>query len=140
MKTMKYIIRRYPLSCMCICLVWVLSLVPVFPETPLDKISFIDKWTHLVMYGGTSAVIWWEYLKHYIKCVDKKTAGIAYTRIILYAVIIPIVMGGLLELLQRYCTGGHRSGEWLDFIADSVGVLLVLPFAMILAKKIASRF
>ncbi|MCQ2114342.1 MAG: VanZ family protein [Bacteroidaceae bacterium] len=136
---MKYIIKRYPLSCMCICIVWVLSLVPVFPETPLDNISFIDKWTHLAMYGGTSAIIWWEYLRHHMKSAHHPTTKMVYKRIILYAVIAPIVMGGVLELLQRYCTGGRRSGEWLDFIADSVGVLLVFPFAMFLAKKIASK-
>jgi hypothetical protein len=33
-------------------------------------------------------------------------------------------MSGLLELLQAYCTGGHRNGDWLDFAANSIGVLL----------------
>ena len=34
-----------------------------------------------------------------------------------------IVLGGMLELLQEYCTE-TRAGEWLDFVADTVGVLL----------------
>ena len=34
-----------------------------------------------------------------------------------------ILLGGLMELLQAYCTT-TRSGEWLDFWADSLGVLL----------------
>jgi VanZ family protein len=34
-----------------------------------------------------------------------------------------ILLGGLIELLQAYCTT-TRSGEWLDFFADSIGVLL----------------
>jgi type III secretory pathway component EscS len=31
-------------------------------------------------------------------------------------------MGGMIELVQAYCTGGRRSGEWLDLIADIIGV------------------
>ena len=34
-----------------------------------------------------------------------------------------VALGGLMELLQAYATT-TRSGEWLDFWADSVGVLL----------------
>ena len=30
-------------------------------------------------------------------------------------------MGGVIELVQAYCTT-NRSGEWLDFLADSLGV------------------
>ena len=85
------IVRKYPLSLLCVLLIGVLSLAPYFPETPLDDVAFIDKWTHLVMYGGTCTVIWWEYLRSHS--------------------------------LQAYCTT-TRSGEWLDFWADSIGVLL----------------
>lgn len=41
-----------------------------------------------------------------------------------WAWLAPIMMSGVLELLQEYCTGGHRSGEWLDFAANSTGVSL----------------
>ena len=34
-----------------------------------------------------------------------------------------IALGGSVELIQAYCTT-TRSGEWLDFYADTVGVLL----------------
>ena len=107
--------RRYPLSMLCLALIWILSLTPFFPETPLDDVEFIDKWTHLVMYGGTSAVIWWEYLRsHRI---------INWHRLLWIAVAGMMVLGGVIELLQAYCTT-TRSGEWLDFIADTVGVLI----------------
>ena len=35
----------------------------------------------------------------------------------------PIALGGLIELAQMYLTT-NRSGEWADFAADSIGVLL----------------
>ncbi|MBR6195656.1 MAG: VanZ family protein, partial [Prevotella sp.] len=56
-------IRRYRFSVFCIILIWVLSLTPFFPETPFDDVQFADKWTHMIMYGGTCSVIWIEYIR-----------------------------------------------------------------------------
>ena len=113
--------RKYPLSLCCIVLIWVLSLVPFFPETPLDGIEFIDKWTHLVMYGGTAVVIWWEHARH--SSIAHHPSSITLYHFSLFTFIFLTAMGGLLELIQAYCTT-TRSGEWLDFWADSVGALL----------------
>ena len=118
MNKMTSYLKRYPLSAVCILLIWILSLVPFFPETPLDDVAFIDKWTHFVMYGGTCVVIWWEYLRH---C--KKEARRPNLRALAFAMLCMILLGGLMELLQAYATT-TRSGEWLDFFADSLGVLL----------------
>jgi VanZ family protein len=108
-------VRKYPFSLLCILLIWVLSLTPFFPETPFDDVQFVDKWTHLVMYGGTCSVIWFEYLLHH-RTID-------WGKILLLSVVGMTLLGGLMELLQAYCTT-TRSGEWLDFWADSLGVLL----------------
>ena len=114
MRFLIQIVRKYPFSLFCILLIWVLSLAPYFPETPLDDVVFIDKWTHLVMYGGTCTVIWWEYLRHHDILNRSK---------LLLTLVGMIPLGGVMELLQAYCTT-TRSGEWLDFWADSIGVLL----------------
>ena len=108
-------VRKYPFSLLCILLIWVLSLTPFFPETPFDNVQFIDKWTHLIMYGGTCSVIWLEYLRSH--------QHINWRKVLLLAVVGMILLGGLMELLQAYCTT-TRSGEWLDFWADTIGVLL----------------
>jgi len=110
--------KKYPLSFTCIVLIWVLSLLPFFPETPLDDVAFIDKWTHLVMYGGTCCVIWWEYLRHH-----HEESPYISRRKLLWVMGGMVLLGGLMELLQAYCTT-TRSGEWLDFWADSVGVVI----------------
>lgn len=116
MSKIVHFVSRYPLSILCVVLIWILSLMPFFPETPFDQVEFIDKWTHLVMYGGTCSVIWWEYLrKHQILDGEK---------IFFYAWLCPVLMSGLLELLQEYCTFGHRNGDWLDFAANTMGVTL----------------
>lgn len=81
----------------------------------MDDVPFIDKWTHLVMYGGTTSVIWWEYLR----CHDHLVGW----KLVLLAFLGPILMSGLIELLQAYATT-TRSGEWLDFAANTLGVCL----------------
>lgn len=112
-------LKKYPLSLLCLVLIFILSFTPFFPETPFDDVAFIDKWTHLVMYGGTCSVMWWEHLRH-----SKKEARKPNLRALFwFALVGMILLGGLVELGQAYCTT-TRSGEWLDFFADSIGVLL----------------
>ena len=111
-----HFVKNYPLSVLCIVLIWILSLTPFFPETPFNKVAFIDKWTHFVMYGGTCSVIWWEYLRRH-RVLD-------YEKLFFYAWLCPVLMSGLLELLQEYCTAGHRNGDWLDFAANTIGVTI----------------
>jgi VanZ family protein len=118
-------VRKYPFSLLCVLLIWALSLTPFFPETPFDNVQFIDKWTHLVMYGGTCSVIWMEYLRSHHR--------IEWCKVILLALVGMILLGGLMELLQAYCTT-TRSGEWLDFWADTVGVLLGNGVGLISSK------
>ena len=116
MSKIVHFVSRYPLSILCIVLIWILSLMPFFPETPFDQVEFIDKWTHLVMYGGTCSVIWWENLRNH-QILDGE-------KLFFYAWLCPALMSGLLELLQEYCTFGHRNGDWLDFAANTMGVTL----------------
>ena len=116
MKKLLQIIRKYPLSVVCIVLIWYLSLFFIPPEElDLSNISFVDKWTHFVMYGGTCSVIWWEYLHSHQVFNARK--------VFLWAWLAPVLMSGLLELMQAYCTT-YRSGEWMDLLANSAGVCI----------------
>ncbi len=128
MQIIIHFVRKYPLSLFCIVLIWVLSLTPFFPETPFDQVAFADKWTHFIMYGGTCSVIWWEYLRQHSTLDGEK--------LFFYAWLLPTLMGGLLELLQAYCTAGHRNGDWLDFAANTVGVTLGNMMGLFIKKML----
>jgi VanZ family protein len=121
--------KRYPLSLLCLALIFILSFTPFFPETPFDEVQFIDKWTHLVMYGGTTSVMWWEHLRH----CKKEARRPILQALFWFAVVGMTLLGGLMELLQAYCTS-TRSGEWLDFFADTIGVILGTIIGLILKK------
>lgn len=55
-------------------------------------------------------------------------------KLFLLAWLAPIIMSGVIELLQAYCTGGRRSGEWLDFAANSIGATIGGAIGILLAK------
>ena len=124
MRYLFHLITKYPFSSILIVAIWYLSLCDV-PETPLSHVRNIDKWTHTAMYLGTCMVIWVEYLRQHTKTNWRKT--------ILLAWLAPLLMSGLLELLQANCTQ-NRNGEWLDFIANSIGCTLALVIGTLLAK------
>lgn len=48
-------------------------------------------------------------------------------------------MGGLVEIAQAYCTGGRRTGDWLDFAADAIGATLGGLIGILLVKCFAKR-
>ena len=111
--------KKYPFSVACVALIWILSFLP-FPEMePLEDVPFIDKWTHVVMYGGTCGMIWTEYVRKH-QTLD----GI---KLFLFAWLLPILMSGAIELLQEYYTT-YRGGEWLDLAANSTGVTLAVVY------------
>ncbi len=57
-------IKNYPLSSLLVVAIWVVCLIPI-PETPLSDVNLIDKWTHFVMYGSLTSVIWFEYIRRH---------------------------------------------------------------------------
>lgn len=98
-------LKKYPLSFVIIIVIWVVCLIPV-PDTPLSDFNLVDKWTHFVMYGIFSFI------------VCRECGSISWKTILL-----PILMGILVELAQNYLTT-CRSGEVADGIANTIGVLL----------------
>ena len=123
------ILKTYPLTLLTVAAICYLSFFTP-PQTELDNISNIDKLVHTCMYGGLSIIIWWEYLR--------KQDTICWKRFIPISVVFPIMMSGIIELLQAYCTT-NRSGEWLDFAANSFGVVLALMAGNFVLRRIMKK-
>ena len=123
------ILKSYPLSVLSVVVIWVLCLIPI-PETPLSDISMIDKWTHFVLYGGLCAIVWAEYGRQHTRPLNKQAW--------IFTLLLPVIMGGLIEIVQATCTGGKRSGDIMDWAADNIGVvlgqLIGIPLALTLSK------
>ena len=60
-------VKRYPLSLLCVAVIWYLCLLFNAPRTRLNDVPLIDKWVHVAMYLGTCSLIWFEYLRALFK-------------------------------------------------------------------------
>lgn len=131
---MKTILRQYPLTILLATAIWVVCLIPV-PETPLSEISFIDKWTHFVMYAVLTLVLLYEHRKALRSNVNANTATDRSNVNVAPAghkksnsssawlLLLPISQGCLVELAQAYLTT-CRSGDWFDALCNTLGVLI----------------
>lgn len=100
-------------------------------EQPKDIFPYTDKIVHFLMYLGLSGVAMINYIY--------RTRGhIIILKLVLYALILPILYGGAIELIQEYMTD-NRTGEWLDLLADTLGALAALPIALYFRKKLLSH-
>ena len=125
MNILQHILTKYPFSCIIVIGTWILCFMTI-PETPLSSVRFIDKWTHSLIYLVLGLSISLEYLRN--------TKQPSPKFIIVWVWLMPIIMGGLIEILQSYCTNGNRSGEWLDFFADAIGSTIALLIGILLVR------
>lgn len=91
------LLRRYPLSCCLIIGIWIACFMNV-PDTPLSHVTLIDKWTHFTMYGCLCLVIGLEIQKNHRPKQDGLWQQLR--RQLVYMWLLPILMSGLIELLQ----------------------------------------
>lgn len=117
-------IKNYPFTSALVLVIWFLSLFTP-PKTRLDGIQFIDKWTHLVMYGTLVATLWTEHAK-----IGRRSPRLPAALFIYWG---PVLMSGLIELVQEYCTE-NRSGDWCDFAANALGGLLGIAVGYCVSK------
>lgn len=123
-------LRNYPLSLIIAIIICYLSFFSP-PKTELDNVPYIDKLVHICMYGGLTTIIWFEYLKLHHR--------ITWKRLIAGGIILPIAMSGCIEILQGSCTE-NRSSDWLDFIANSIGVGLACLLGYYVIRPLVDKF
>ncbi len=91
----------------------------------LDLLSF-DKLVHASMFFILSS-LWFIYF------ISKQAIS---NRNIVFILVACIAYGGLLEIMQATLFS-QRSGDWFDFIANSIGCLLA--FLIFKRKKLFSK-
>jgi VanZ family protein len=109
---LKYAIR-YKFSILVAALISLLSLVPSssIPDTRLFDISFLDKIVHMGMYGTFAFTALLE-----TRC---RSSCLRSHVLLLLAIFF---MSVAIEILQATCIAS-RSAEWLDLLANFLGLL-----------------
>ena len=85
-----------------------------------------DKVAHFGMFFVLSGAIYFDYYRLHKGAPNK-------FRWLLFGLIIPIIYGGVIEIVQEHFF--LRSGEWLDFAADSLGSLCATGIAFIYLSR-----
>ena len=99
----------------------------------LDRFWFFkneDKVIHFLMYFGLSFSLITEY---YIK-IFKINLNLFLIN------LFPVFFGGFIEILQSVLTN-NRSGDWIDFLADTAGVIFaVIVFFLLKENKLVLKY
>ena len=98
-----------------------LTLFPhPLPENDIKWWEHTDKVVHAIMFGVFNITCIYDYARKFkVATVDEET--------ILKTSTISIAVGGSIEIVQT-CMELGRNGDWADFDADIIGVIL---FALI---------
>ena len=91
------------------------------PGISLPTFVGADKWVHGLMYAILGGIACWD-------SIGMKMSG---WRLGLIAIVLPIVYGGVIEVIQEQWFT-PRSGEWMDWLADSIGVIIGAALMMII--------
>lgn len=91
-------------------LIFILCLMPS-KEIPEVDVPFIDKWTHLVLFGGFS----------FLWLCAHPVRGLKWPITLFF---ITSAVGAVIEGLQGLIVSLGRSMELMDWYADTVGGLL----------------
>ena len=87
----------------------------------------IDKLVHLVMYFTLCAVFWYENFKVTLKPKMRW--------MVIFAIVIPAAFSGAMEYLQYRLTS-YRSGDFDDFVYNTIGVLLAALFSLVVTRPL----
>ncbi len=130
-RNIKNIFSRYRLSLFILCVIVYLSLFKSAGVNDIYKIPDIDKVAHFLMYAGFCLILWLEYLRSHYK--------LNFRKIILWAIISPVLFSGAMEIAQCYITD-YRTGDWADFFFNTLGVLSAGIFSICVTLPIVRKY
>lgn len=87
-----------------------------------DEVLQYDKLAHFGMFFILSIAIYFDYYRLHNGQPNKY-------RWLLFGLFIPILYGGVIEIVQQNFFS--RSGDWFDFLADSLGSISATIIAFI---------
>jgi VanZ family protein len=114
-------------------LIWLIIIIVLsgYPGKNLPKAPFdeFDKLVHLIIYAILSFLS--------IMGFSEQSKSFLLSKNLQYlsSVLFSVLAGGLIELLQQYVFI-NRYGDWLDFIANSIGAVIGVFGFYFISKKL----
>jgi len=123
-------VLSYWKSILSVVVILYLSFAPPsdFSEMPKVNILFFDKIVHVALYLFLTIVLIFDFRSHN---KFSKNNSIYIVQCILF----PIVLGGCIEIAQDKWFY-PRTAEWVDWLADILGVTIALVVTLFYKRKI----
>lgn len=123
-------VLSYWKSILSVVVILYLSFAPPsdFSEMPKVNILFFDKIIHVALYIFLTIVLIYDFRNHN---KFSKNNSIYIVQCILF----PIVLGGCIEIAQDKWFY-PRTAEWVDWLADILGVIIALVVTLFYKRKI----
>lgn len=111
---------------------FIVAFLTLMPGKDVPKVNWLnipqlDKLVHVAMFGGLTLFFSLPYLKSSLSQQKKINIFIRIS-------LCMILWGLIIEVIQKLFIPG-RGFEWLDLVADSVGVLIAFWFCKKLVKS-----
>lgn len=103
-----------------------LLVASLTPSSDMPRIDASDKLGHILFYLVQTILT----ARAFYKWSNKYSIYVSYA----LGAGIAVVFGGVLELVQEYSIPG-RSGDWYDFGANLIGILVAFPFLQRMCRQ-----
>ncbi|MDL2322592.1 VanZ family protein [Bacteroidales bacterium OttesenSCG-928-A17] len=120
------ILRKYWISIFFSVLILIACFISLesMPRAPMTN---FDKLVHFGMFFFLGGCIYFENTNYFRR-------SISIRRIFWGSLLFPAFYGGLVELIQNYISP-HRTGDWGDFLWDSIGAVLAFFIVLLINKR-----
>jgi VanZ family protein len=95
------------------------------PQAPM---THFDKLVHTLLFFGLSGVVFFDNTRYLRQSTPLQ-------RIFFGSFLFPVFFGGMIEVLQGYA---HRSGDWMDFLFDAIGVVAGILICWLINTRLKS--
>jgi VanZ family protein len=127
--TIKSVIFDFWKSILVTCVVMYLSLVSSKTFSNIPTFNHEDYLIHFLMYLGLTSTLMYDARLHSLDSFKPTTN--------FFCVIFPFTLGGMLEVFQPIVS--NRTASWMDFLFNSLGVLIALSFFTYLRNLPSSK-
>jgi VanZ family protein len=121
------VLKRYWISILVIIAILILCFINP-PQMEAPPMTNFDKLVHFLMFLGLSGILFFDSSFH----LKQKVNG---WLILGASFLFPVVFGGGIEIAQEYLTSA-RTGDWMDFLFDSIGVVCSCLICLLINRKL----
>jgi len=119
------LLKKYLLSILVLLIIFILCFMNTSP-LPAPPVKNFDKLVHVIMFLGLAGVVFFDNTRYLRFPISNR-------RIFWGSFLFPLLLGGLIEIMQAYLTR-YRSGDWFDFLGDAVGIVLAAGIALLINR------